>query len=579
MSIGHLQIDNQLYMTPFPVLLVPKASEEQDKFLEMSYRSSNVYETVTFIDGLTVNVRKVELSVDALLLNSLLHLHQSVMTTSETHIEDQAIEIQRDDIKKPIYLRLFFISPIAAEFSFTYPAYKAEKEDLLKIWVSPLIGSLPDIDKSVLVLKPIYLEHPVYEQNQLIQVLQTHYINTLIRESYKLVGAIDLIANPFRFIGTVAEGVKDILVVGPQKVMGKSKSAKEHEKNEELTKEEEELDKNRRSVKAAAPPEYQHALETFERVPGFKETIGEGFWELGHGFATGVTGVVRDPVRGAKKDGPLGLVTGLGKGILGIIKKPVHGIHDFGSKSMKAIAPQSRARDDQTHRRRLPRYFGNSRILEPYNLDMAYGQFVLVAISGAAYADEDCMYNLIVNEKLYLITDFRIVCLNLDDFSIRWQLPHKNIIQLVRETPNLILDEGHGDDVCKVHQCEFLVEECSCNIPQAAKTGRRFMIEATERDFDLLWASTFRCWSFWHRIATPPELQFDIQESKSGETLVHQNFIKRELQFFGAMDVAHKIQMVKEDEFQSAVQAGDKQETRIRQSDKTNSMLYPQELR
>lgn len=92
------------------------------------------------------------------------------MAPTSTNIESQNIEIQKDDIKKPIYLRMFFISPIAAEFSFTYPAYKAEKEDFLKLWISPLIGSLPDIDRSSLVLKPIYLEHPVYEQDQLLQV-------------------------------------------------------------------------------------------------------------------------------------------------------------------------------------------------------------------------------------------------------------------------------------------------------------------------------------------------------------------------------------------------------------------------
>lgn len=59
-SMYHLQIDNQLYMTPFPVMLVPKFNPEQPKFLDLSYRSSNVYETVTFVDGFLVNIQKVE---------------------------------------------------------------------------------------------------------------------------------------------------------------------------------------------------------------------------------------------------------------------------------------------------------------------------------------------------------------------------------------------------------------------------------------------------------------------------------------------------------------------------------------
>jgi len=572
-KMQHLQVDNQLFMTPFPVMLVPKPNPDKPNFLEMSYRQSNVYETVQFIDGFMVNVQKIELCIDAAMLNSLLFLQQSVMASETTNIEDQSICIQRDDIKKPMYLKLFFISPIAAEFSFTYPAYKAEKEDLLKLWVSPLIGSVPSIDRSSLVLKPIYLEHPVYEENQLIQVLQTHYINTAIRESYKLVGAVDLVANPFRFVGTVAEGVKDLLVTGPQKAMGKSASAREHEQSESARKEEEEKEKKRQHAREAAPPEYQRALETFERVPGFRQTIGEGFWELGHGFATGVTGVVRDPIKGAKKDGPVGMVTGVAKGLFGIIKKPAHGIHVFGGKAAKAVVPNARAEDDQTHRRRLPRYFGNSRILEPYNLDMAYGQFVLVVISGAAYADEDCMHNLIVDDKLYLVTDFRVVCINIDDFSIRWQISHKNIVKIVKEYPKIILDEGRDNYVCDSHHCEFLEDDCNCQIPQEAKTGRRFLIDSTEREFPLLWASLFKSWSFWHRIATPPELQFEVQQTGS-EQLSHQNFIKRELVYFGAMDLSHKIDLVDEEKFTTHVPAGDKQETQLKHAPETNSKVY-----
>jgi len=301
--------------------------------------------------------------------------------------------------------------------------------------------------------------------------------------------------------------------------------------------------------------------------------MGEGFWDLGHGFASGVSGVVREPVRGARKDGAIGFVGGIAKGIFGVVKKPVSGMHDFGSKSLKAVAPHNRAKDDQTHRRRLPRYFGNSRILEPYNLDMAYGQFVLVVISGAAYADEDCMHNVIVDDKLYLITDFRVMCLNLDDFSIRWQITQREIVMIVQDFPRILLDEGNPKAVCGAHKCEFLVQDCKCNISAEAKTGKRFLIESTEREFPALYASLFKTWSFWHRTATPPQVQYDV-EKNSSQNLVHQNFIKRELQFFGAMDVEYKIHRVEAHKFDTQVEAGDKQETSIRKSDHSNSQVY-----
>eukprot|EP01117_Protostelium_nocturnum_P001932 TRINITY_DN1258_c0_g1_i4.p1 TRINITY_DN1258_c0_g1~~TRINITY_DN1258_c0_g1_i4.p1 ORF type:complete len:1726 (+),score=707.11 TRINITY_DN1258_c0_g1_i4:4958-10135(+) len=573
MSIQYLQVDNQLYLTPFPVLLAPNTedtSTEGKKFMQLTYMKSNIYETVEFIDALSVMVQHMDVQVDAVLVNSLLHFYQSTMASDETKVEQQKIKVMRDELKKPIYLRLFYICPIRATVSFTYPTYKTEKEDLLKLWVGPLIGNVPNVNHAAFVLKPIWMEHPVYEQEQLMSVVQTHYINAFIRESYKLVGSIDILVNPFKFAGTVAETVKDVLYAGPAKFKAakggeEEDPTKEHEEEEESEREKREERKKRESIHQDAPPEYQHALETFERTPGFKENMADGFWELGHGIVGGVSGVVRDPVKGAKKDGALGFVTGIAKGLVGVIKKPAGGIHDFGSRSMKAISSKDSKRNKEgLHRRRLPRYFGNSRILEPYDLDLAYGQFLLVAISGNAYKAEDCIHNLIFESKIYLVTDFRIVCLNLDDFSIRWQISHKNIGRLEKAMPNIILDEARYPQICGAHVCEFLKEDCECYIRPEALTERRFLMEMSEREFPMMFAAVFKTWSFWHRTATP-EMDFE-QKERGVEELVREPYIKRELQFFGAMDVTHKIHEVQQNTFCSDVSVADKQETTIHKS-------------
>lgn len=44
------------------------------------------------------------------------------------------------------------------------------------------------------------------------------------------------------------------------------------------------------------------------------------------GMFEGITGLVRDPIRGAKKEGAAGFIKGFGKGIAGITLKPSAGM-------------------------------------------------------------------------------------------------------------------------------------------------------------------------------------------------------------------------------------------------------------
>lgn len=46
---------------------------------------------------------------------------------------------------------------------------------------------------------------------------------------------------------------------------------------------------------------------------------------FGHTMKDGIKGVVLKPVRGAKKNGAAGFVTGVGKGMVGLVAAPVSG--------------------------------------------------------------------------------------------------------------------------------------------------------------------------------------------------------------------------------------------------------------
>lgn len=59
--------------------------------------------------------------------------------------------------------------------------------------------------------------------------------------------------------------------------------------------------------------------------------------ELGYGFFDGVAGLVMQPLHGAEKEGPVGLVKGVGKGIGGLILKPAAGIFGLPAYAMQGF--------------------------------------------------------------------------------------------------------------------------------------------------------------------------------------------------------------------------------------------------
>lgn len=55
-----------------------------------------------------------------------------------------------------------------------------------------------------------------------------------------------------------------------------------------------------------------------ERVGNVGEGMMKGALTFGGGLLKGVTGIVADPVAGAKQGGMLGFMTGVGKGLVGV---------------------------------------------------------------------------------------------------------------------------------------------------------------------------------------------------------------------------------------------------------------------
>jgi vacuolar protein sorting-associated protein 13A/C len=74
-----------------------------------------------------------------------------------------------------------------------------------------------------------------------------------------------------------------------------------------------------------------------DRPSNVIEGVGYGLKSAFLGVATGITGVVENPIKGAKKEGVKGFGKGIYKGLTGLIVKPVSGAFDLVSKTSEGI--------------------------------------------------------------------------------------------------------------------------------------------------------------------------------------------------------------------------------------------------
>lgn len=108
-----------------------------------------------------------------------------------------------------------------------------------------------------------------------------------------------------------------------------------------------------------------------DKPQGFFDGVGKGFKSFGRGLWDGTTGLVTQPIKGAKEDGVKGLGMGMVRGLTGTVTKPVHGTVDIIAKTLQgveAIADGTQCKPNNV-RNRLPRaFYDETMLIRNYNL-------------------------------------------------------------------------------------------------------------------------------------------------------------------------------------------------------------------
>lgn len=343
LRVDRLQLDNQLPLTPMPVLFYPQLSGNTSDFVfkcavtSQDNGSSNryVYPYIGVQGPSTSNTAfmiNIHEPIIWRLHQMFRHLNLSRLATSQT------TDVAVDPI---IYIGLLNTSEIRFKVSLAMSPTQRPR-GALGFWAS-LMTALGNTDDLQVRIAPRIHEDICMRQSSLMAGFISSVRKDLLSHPLQLLSGMDILGNASSALGHMSKGVA-ALSMDKKFIRSRQKQAS---------------------------------------VEGFGDGFREGAEAFGKGLFRGVTGILTKPLEGARSSGMEGFVQGVGKGIIGVAAQPVSGVLDLlsktteGANAMKTKIAAVITSEAVLLRRRLPRVIGGDNILRPYDEYKAQGQILL----------------------------------------------------------------------------------------------------------------------------------------------------------------------------------------------------------
>ncbi|KAK3025351.1 hypothetical protein RJ639_043860, partial [Escallonia herrerae] len=320
-----IQIDNQLPLTPMPVLFRPqRLGEEADYILKfsMTWQSNGSLDLCVYP---YIGFQGPENS--AFLINIhepiIWRLHGMIQQANLNRLYDtKATAVSVDAI---IQISVLNISEVRFKFSMAMSPTQ-RPVGVLGFW-SSLMTALGNTENMPVRINPRFQENVCMRQSVLVSNAISNIKKDLLSQPLQLLSGVDILGNASSALGHMSKGVAALSM---DKKFIQSRQKQEN-----------------------------------KGVEDFGDVIREGGGALAKGLFRGVTGILTKPLEGAKASGVEGFVQGVGKGIIGAAAQPVSGVLDLlsktteGANAMRMKLASAIASEDQLLRRRLPRQTSN----------------------------------------------------------------------------------------------------------------------------------------------------------------------------------------------------------------------------
>eukprot|EP00826_Nyctotherus_ovalis_P020710 TRINITY_DN16536_c0_g1_i12.p1 TRINITY_DN16536_c0_g1~~TRINITY_DN16536_c0_g1_i12.p1 ORF type:complete len:367 (-),score=100.40 TRINITY_DN16536_c0_g1_i12:234-1334(-) len=254
---------------------------------------------------------------------------------------------QKPELK--IYIAKLRLSPIEIVFSFLQ---KMQSESSLMrrsgVILKAIGMAVTNIEASKINLNSVELDQVFGSKGDVLAKIYNYYFKNLIKAGLKLIGSIDLIGSPVEFFRTISTGVKDFFykpiqgfIKGPlQGSTGVYEGTKSLVRNTvvgvfgAISK----ITSSWSKGLLALSNDEAYMIkreENFitERVETIIDGVGYGLRSAVKSVESGLVGIVRKPIEGARRRGLKGLVKGLLFGVTGAVVKPISGGLDFVART------------------------------------------------------------------------------------------------------------------------------------------------------------------------------------------------------------------------------------------------------
>jgi hypothetical protein len=449
-QIGDIQFDNQDPLTYFPVAIC-SSGDSPLYWLQFSLIRSTEYPDIICQPLISLLVKETHVRVDESLVLKLLDLYNSrksakglsvpsrittpkqqelVKLTSNVDILTMGIN---EDASKMVYTEFALLNPIHILLSFHYSrvflddARQRERQEYLLLKSSRYnpgsiqgIGVQTDLpalyqalaaplalflsfDRAPIFLKSLYVTHSFVSWNLLQETVIAHYSTQLTQHIAAIGGSLDITGDVISLAYNLGSGVRDLfyepakgiaispLAFGQGLGRGGAKFVKKSVTGIFNT-----LNKVFGTVASVAAvasvdQDYQGKRAQMKRKDQPKNVVfglGQGLFEMGKGFFEGVTGVVSQPIKGARKDGAAGFFEGVAKGMAGLVVKPVVGTLDLLQRTTEGI--RNTAADAVRNKRcRWPAYIAEDGVIRHYDRVRSLAMRMLHHVENGSFAHED----------------------------------------------------------------------------------------------------------------------------------------------------------------------------------------------
>jgi len=359
--------------------------------------------------------------------------------------------------------------------------------------VPDLIATVfPSITNAPIRLQAKRLEDVFETKNEIIASLKSFYVAAMLSQIYRIIASLELLGNPRIAVNSLITGLRDFFFEPSRALISKNPtnlvlgfgrgtlSLVSHSTSgmfgfaskmsstlgtAAVTLSFDKEYKNRRAHQLAKKETYggpggSNAKKIAHAI------VVRPMQDVVNGVVNGVTGIVVEPIRGAKKGGTTGLAKGVAIGTLGAFARPIVGVFDACAHVTETIHDVAKSvnilerRLGPVQKRKLPCQFGIGNRLLPFSQKAAFSLRLLSAYPLGKKIKGSAKEFLVIAEKVQMepgcevfvvVTTLRVATFNFKKegtSSLVWQ------VIFDKETPvqPVVESKGHSRVVLHIIQ-------------------------------------------------------------------------------------------------------------------------------